>query len=474
MSFPLGQPDGGLPPDRTKEPMTLSELLGGTSFVSATGRTYRLFGNEDKSLALPTIPAIPPILTASKTSAAVTLEEALQQIESFSQPGVSEKVREQPVADPPTLQLFQTLGEPAPRKLAKKENTVPNASFSVKDILDEVSQSSPKQQEKRAPLRVIPEHVEEPFIVPFAKPELPPEEKFEAKNVVLKIVSDFVPEIYLQKTLRKCWNHRRKEKTSYRKPFSVPPIPRTDNESRECNAVERPDEPAIDPGTPAIASVPGSHVMPEKPMIVNEPKPDIDPSTFQWSAQLDSLKQTASNQTRMLTDHLIVQSNQGTKVICFKSIFPGDGCSTILLCAARTLSERNYRILLIDAHHRHVDLPKHLNLSGNLDLGNEVISLNNRLGLWVWQESKTAEENRTTLAEVITAHREKYDLILLDDGSVTESPLTEFVEFWNHVALDGVILVSNTKRSAEIPVSHIAGRFRQNHIHLIGVTENYV
>ena len=444
MSLLIGQPDGGfVPPDNAKEPMTLSEVLGGTSFVSASGRTYRLFGNEDKPLTLPSIPAIPAILTATKP-AAVTLEEALQQIESFSLPGTSEKVREQSIANPPTLQLFQTSGKTAPHKLVNKENTFPNVSLSVKDIVDEVSQNFPKrQEEKRKPLRVISEHIEEPFIVPFTKPEPPPEEKPETQIVALKIVTNFVPAIHLPKTLRKCWQHFRKEKISYRKPFSPPPAP-----------VPQAEEPSA--------------------TVASEPKVDIDVSTFRWSVQLDSLRQTANNQMRILTDHLIVQSHQGTKVICFKSIFPGDGCTTIFLSAARMLTERNYRVLLIDAHHRHVDLPQQLNLSGRLDSGNDVITLNERLGLWVWQETKTAEENESALAEVITTHREKYDLILLDDGSVTESPMMMFVESWNRLKLDGVVLVSNTKRSSEIPVSHIAERFRQHHIHLIGITENYV
>ena len=442
MSLPLGQHDNGLmPTDDPKEPMTLMDVLGGTSFVSATGRTYRLFGNEDKAFSLPAIPAIPPILTASKT-AAVSLEEALQQIESFSQPSVpapivSEKVQPKPIVAPPTLQLFQALGESAPKKLVKKENTPPSVSLPAKGIIDEVSQSLAKRhEEKRTPLRVIFEHVEEPFIVPFTKPEPMPEEPV-TKNVTLKIATEpeFALVIHCPKTLRKCQRHHRKGKATYRKPFSQPPAP---------------------------------------VVVVDEPKPVIDVSTFQWSAQLDSLMQTAGNQIRMLTDHLIVQSNQGTKGICFKSIFPGDGCSTILLCAAKTLTERNYRVLLMDAHHRHVNLPERLNLSGNLDSGSEVIVLNKRLGLWVWQDSKTVEENRLALSEVITANQEKYDLILVDDGSVTESPLTEFVEFWGGAALDGVILISNTKRSAEMPVSHVASRFRQHHIPLIGITENYV
>ena len=446
MSLSLGQLDiGSIPSDNPKEHMTLSEVLGGTSFVSASGRTYRLFGNEDKSFSMPTIPAIPPLLAAAKTSH-VSLEEALQQIESFALPAASKK--EQPVANPPTLQIFPALGESAPRRLIKKKNANLNVSLSAKDIVDEVSPLLPKRKEGTCqPLRVVcesarpkpvrpepvrpePIPVEEPFIVPFAKPEPSPEEKPEAKNVVLKIVSDFVPTTHFAKTLRKCWQHRRKTKTPYRKPCSLPPP------------------------------------------VVEINVPDIEPVTFQWSEQLNSLMQTANNQIRMLSDHLVVQSNQGTKAICFKSIFPGDGCSTILLCAAQTLTERNYRILLVDAHHRHIDFPKQLNLSS--ESGTDVITLNDRLGLWVWQDSKTTEENRSALAEVMTLHREEYDLILLDDGSVTESPLKEFVEFWNRVELDGVILVSNTKRASEIPVSHIAGRFREHHIRLIGITENYV
>jgi Mrp family chromosome partitioning ATPase len=130
--------------------------------------------------------------------------------------------------------------------------------------------------------------------------------------------------------------------------------------------------------------------------------------------------------------------------------------------------------LLIDTHHRHIDLPNQLNLSGNLDTGNEVITINDRLGLWVWQESKTTEENTALIAEIVAAHREEYDLILLDDGSVTESPLTAFVEFWNRVELNGIVLVSNTKRPTEMPISHIARRLRQHHVSLIGIAENYV
>jgi Mrp family chromosome partitioning ATPase len=311
-----------------------------------------------------------------------------------------------------------------------------------------VSKNSHKpHDERRKPLRVIFDQVEEPFIVPFAKPaeitEIPEAtvEEIETKNITLKVVTEFVPSIHFPSKFRKCRQRRNIAKMPYRKPF-------------------------LFPSTPASLT--------EEPPKCNEPKPSVDISTFQWSAPLDSLMQTASNQIRMLTDHLVVQSNQEIKAICFKSVFPGDGCTTILLCAVRALTERKQRVLLIDTHNRHIDIPKQLNLSGDLDSGNEILTLHDDLGLWVWQESKSAEENMMRLAEIIATHREHYDLILLDSGSVTESPLMEFVEFWNRIGADGIVLVSNTKHPSEIPVSHIAERFRQHHIHLIGITENCV
>ena len=486
------QPDSGLlPSDELKELVTFPDILGNTSFFSTSGRIYRLFGNEEKASTIPEIPAIPPVLASPKLPA-LTLEEALQQIETFATPPTSgnvtkydttkcDRVLEQrapgltvrttesvcTTVNPPTLQLFQALGASAvpdrqanvdvPLKLVNNENTSPTVS--AKDVVREGPQlfsavvpiPSPKPTgERQKPFRVVSDHVDEPFIVPFAKPKVPLKET-ETNNAALKIVTELIPppEIHnnrhFSKVLKKCGQYRRKQKTLYRKRFVLPPPV---SPTRETSAKE--------------------------PSAIHIPKPPVDPSAFRWSAQLDSLMQTASNQIQMLTDHLAVQVNQGIKTICFKSVFPGDGCSTILLCAVRALLERHYRVLLIDAHHRHIDIPNQLNLSGNLETGHEVITVNDRLGLWVWQESKTTKENRTLLAEIITTHREAYDLILLDDGSVTESPLTEFVTFWNQVELSGVILVSNTKCPTETPVSHIARRLRQHHIPLIGIAENYV
>ena len=475
MSLPIIQPESGfVPSDELREQMPLSEVLEGTSFVSPSGRVYRLFGNEEKAFAMPDIPAFSPVLTAQK-SPAFSLEDALLQIETFSLPETNENATEQPqpslsfrtvehvsrTETPSMLQLYQALEESPvpdrqvdigiPLKLVNSENAAHpvNVTLSVKDFVREVSQvlpavstapSAKPNEEKRKTLRLVSDLIEEPFIVPFAKPVSLPDDT-ETTSTPLKVVTECVPPTLSPVVLRTGGLRRRSERALYRKQFSIPPVSAAQTE--------------------------------ELPVII-EQKPPVDTSTFQWSAQINALMQTAGNQIRMLTDHLVVQLSQGINTICFKSVFPEDGCSTVLLCAVRAMMERNYRILLIDAHHRHIDLPMQLNLSGNMETGGEVVTVNDRLDLWIWQESRTAAENTALIAEIVATHRESYDVILLDDGSVTESPLTVFAAFWNQIELGGVVLVTNTKRPTEMPLSHIAGRLRQYHIPLIGIAENYV
>ena len=437
-----------------RERVVLPEIMGGVAFVPGSGRNYRLFGNEEEPFSVPEIPELPSICAALKTPE-VSLDEALRQIDAFF-PQLSEPLPET-LTETLTESLTEALTEPRPEgrvtltlstdsgsiNLARKLQFAPASSVSAENIINEVMQTLPKPKEEvrnaESPrtLRIVCDDEEEPFIIPFVKPEVLPTEP-EIQNSVLKIVAEFVPTTISFNVFQKCWQSRRKEKIVYRKQC-LPPVFR---QHSDCIAQ------------------------------AEEPPPSIDTSSFRWSEQLNSLMQTASNQIRMLTDHLIVQSNQGVKAICFKGVSPGDGCTTLLLCATRALTERGYRVLLVDAHHRHIDLPKQLNLSGNLDSEDEVVAVNNHLSLWVWHESKTVAENRAILATIVSTHREEYDLILLDDGSVTECPLADFVEFWDRVEPDGVVLISNTKR--EVPVSHITGRLRQHHIHLIGITENYV
>jgi Mrp family chromosome partitioning ATPase len=78
------------------------------------------------------------------------------------------------------------------------------------------------------------------------------------------------------------------------------------------------------------------------------------------------------------------------------------------------------------------------------------------------------------MTDQLVQYRESYDLVLLDGGSLTESPLLDHIAFWRDAKSDGVILILNTKNQTEVNAKHIAQRLRQHHISLLGIAENYV
>lgn len=197
-----------------------------------------------------------------------------------------------------------------------------------------------------------------------------------------------------------------------------------------------------------------------------------------WPEHLDSLERDASNQIRHLADHLESQIRQGRKVISFNGYRPGDGCTTYSLCAAREMAERGYRLLLADAHRQHPELALLLELDIDPHLYEIMTLIPGRLELLPWSESfieiDSHEESHTiSFTDIVASLRNEYDLILLDGGSLIESPLGERVAQWRRMRSDGVLLVVNTKNPEPVNVQAVTRRLERFNIELLGVTENY-
>lgn len=197
-----------------------------------------------------------------------------------------------------------------------------------------------------------------------------------------------------------------------------------------------------------------------------------------WPEHLDSLERDASNQIRHLADHLESQIRQDRKVISFNGYRPGDGCTTYSLCAAREMAERGYRLLLADAHRQHPELALLLELDIDPHLYEIMTLIPDRLELLPWSESfieiDSHEESHTiSFTDIVASLRNEYDLILLDGGSLIESPLGERVAQWRRMRSDGVLLVVNTKNPEPVNVQAVARRLERFNIELLGVTENY-
>ncbi|MDR0336684.1 MAG: hypothetical protein LBI18_06295 [Planctomycetaceae bacterium] len=201
-----------------------------------------------------------------------------------------------------------------------------------------------------------------------------------------------------------------------------------------------------------------------------------------WPEHLKSLELAASDQICFLADHLEIHKEQKRRVFSFNSFHPGDGCTTLALCAARELAERGYRILLVDAHRQNPELPQLLHLPTNPEFYEIITLIPDRLELLPWSETsievnsndQTTPSLTQSFAEVVGSFRDAYDFVLLDNGSLVESPLNEHVALWREMCSDGVLLVVNMKRLPSVNIRSIAQRLLQNRISLLGIVENYV
>ncbi|MDR3183010.1 MAG: hypothetical protein LBT89_08865 [Planctomycetaceae bacterium] len=214
--------------------------------------------------------------------------------------------------------------------------------------------------------------------------------------------------------------------------------------------------PFVKPETNVFASLlPTSVAVPEVPL------------TWAWSEKLNSLNEAAANQIQSLADHLVIQIQQGCRTLFFTGFLKGDGCTTLLLCAARELTNRGYRILLGDANRQHLELRQLLNVPENTVQYDAAMPLSETLSLAVWQ-------NSAAFSQMLLTQKDNYDLVLLDGGSLTAYPLSEHAVFWSDASSDGSVVVINTKQTPESSIALITKRFRERRLPLLGIAENCV
>ena len=196
---------------------------------------------------------------------------------------------------------------------------------------------------------------------------------------------------------------------------------------------------------------------------------------FRWPTVCDALKKKAETQICSLADYLIALKEHRRKTICFHGFFPSEGCSTVLLCAVRELTDRGFNVLLVDGNGRNPELAKLLGVPAPMGNGERFALVDDRLELLllIGNSSKT-EGKSLKLSERVGFLKNSYDFILIDAGSLTEGEPLEKTLFWQETAADGVLLVINTKNRQPVNLEAVDARLRQHGIELLGVSENYV
>ena len=202
------------------------------------------------------------------------------------------------------------------------------------------------------------------------------------------------------------------------------------------------------------------------------------------------MHERASGQVERLAEVLAAGIAVGRKVVAASSCRRGDGCTTILLCAAQRLAQRGRKVVIVDADFDHPQLAGRLGLlpdtgweevlAGRQPLEEAVIeSDQDRIAVLPLGAPQRSEDDRDpgTLdpAAAMDVLRRHYDLVLVDLGPFGEAPSEaggrlKPIEPW----LDAVVLVHDVTSTPRADLAAARSRVRQSGVFETGVVENFV
>lgn len=229
------------------------------------------------------------------------------------------------------------------------------------------------------------------------------------------------------------------------------------------------------------------------------PKPPVSPApafepvlqvdSFAWPSGCARLAVDAQEQIGQLAAALTAASGQGQRVVGISASQRGDGCTTLLLCAARHLAEQGLRVVLVDADFDSPLLAQRLGLlpefgweevlAGRLPLEEVAVdSVQDRLAivpLCGLLPTGTDDDDRPSPPAVLGVLGEHYDLVLVDLGRFGDhaagdgGPLETVVDW-----IDAVVLVHNVGSTSPADLERTRQLVQAAGLEELGITENFV
>ncbi len=213
---------------------------------------------------------------------------------------------------------------------------------------------------------------------------------------------------------------------------------------------------------------------------------EVLPKTVHWPRQCELMCNNAGGQIRELADHFMGHIRQGRKILSFCGDRSGRGCTTILLCCAGELARCGVKTLLIDGNTLHPTLSEMVSPRPEIgwesffheDHGEEndpvsLLAIRNNLdflplGL---DERKIFGffQNFRIESDWTSVFRDSYDIVLIDNGSLSERERCAEVE---RFGTDGVFLVGGGSERDRNRVGEIRGQLQRCGIPSIGIAEN--
>jgi Mrp family chromosome partitioning ATPase len=218
-------------------------------------------------------------------------------------------------------------------------------------------------------------------------------------------------------------------------------------------------------------------------------QPAFQVEQFAWSPMANRLSLAAGIQLDRLADGLSAGLAEGHRVVALGACTRGEGCTTLVQCAARRLSQRGLKVILVDADFQYPCLARRLGLLpqagwedvliGRVPLEEAIIeSLGDRLDVLPLRGLSAEQDFPAGVpvdpAASLTALRDRYDLVLLDLGSLEQAapagqPL-EAAARW----IDGVVLVHNVRSTPQAELTLARNRLQAAGIAEAGIAENFV
>jgi Mrp family chromosome partitioning ATPase len=236
--------------------------------------------------------------------------------------------------------------------------------------------------------------------------------------------------------------------------------------------------PATRTATPMNRQIQSVAVATEGPPAVEDQfRPAFQVDHLAWAGGCTRLSLAAGLQLDRLADALVAAAERDLKVIGLINCRRNEGCTTMLLCAARRLAERGHRVVAVDADFDSPALAQRLGLlpeagweevlSGRLPLEEVAIeSLQDRLTIVPLIDGLSATGDPSFTFAALRRH---HDLVLVDLGCFDESAADIAAG-----ALDGLVIVHDVRSTSPAELARLRDHLADRHIVEIGVAENFV
>jgi MinD-like ATPase involved in chromosome partitioning or flagellar assembly len=219
-------------------------------------------------------------------------------------------------------------------------------------------------------------------------------------------------------------------------------------------------------------------------------RPLFQTDRFDWPEPCRVLDADAQQQFDRLADALEAALQQGRKVVGLCGLRPGAGCTTLLLCAARRLAGRGWKVVMVDADVDDPQLDPRLGLApeagwqdvaaGRAALAEAVIeSVEDRLAVLPsgagGADRRAGWDDGPFVTASLEVLRDSYDLVLVDLGPLEAAASSEdFPAQTAAGAVDAAVLVYDVRSTSPEKLAGLQDRLTAAGIAQAGLVENFV